>query len=135
MLDVRYLISLVDTAVSYLVFVRATPLMIVTWLIFIALGLITYAAFLKLAARLLRYSVSWRSVAIRMGHGARSHHLGWLVFQWARHKPPRCSPWLVRRHTAHSAGVCNDDCGSLRNRYSGPGFSQQTPFAVPVINR
>src|SRR6478752_6253295 len=66
--------------------------MIVPWLIFIALGLITYAAFLKLAARLLRYSVSWRSsflfagitlvlvildhvlvfsepVAIRMGHG------------------------------------------------------------------
>ena len=33
-------------------------------LIFIALGLITYAAFLKLAPRLFRYSVSWRSVAI-----------------------------------------------------------------------
>ena len=38
-------------------------------LIFIALGLITYAAFLKLSPRLFRYSVSWRSVAIRMGHG------------------------------------------------------------------
>ena len=66
--------------------------MIVPWLIFIAVGLITYAGFLKLAARLLRYSVSWRSsflfagimlvlvifehllvfsepVAMRIGHG------------------------------------------------------------------
>jgi hypothetical protein len=34
--------------------------MIVPWLIFIAVGLITYAGFLKLAARLLRYSVSWK---------------------------------------------------------------------------
>ena len=66
--------------------------MIVPWLIFITVGLITYAGFLKLAARLLRYSVSWKSsflfagimlvlvifdhvlvfsqpVAIRIGHG------------------------------------------------------------------
>jgi hypothetical protein len=66
--------------------------MIVPWPIFIAVGLITYAGFLKLAARLLRYSVSWKSsfifaaimlvavivdhvlvfsepVAIRIGHG------------------------------------------------------------------
>jgi hypothetical protein len=35
--------------------------MIVPWLIFIAVGLIAYAGFLKLAARLLRYSVSWKS--------------------------------------------------------------------------
>src|SRR5215471_17544497 len=35
--------------------------MIVPWLTFIAVGLITYAAFLKLAARLLRYSVLWKS--------------------------------------------------------------------------
>jgi hypothetical protein len=35
--------------------------MIVPWLTFIAVGLMTYAAFLKIAARLLRYSVSWRS--------------------------------------------------------------------------
>ena len=35
--------------------------MIVPWLTFIAVGLITYAALLKLAARLLRYSVSWKS--------------------------------------------------------------------------
>ena len=34
--------------------------MIVPLLIFIAVGLITYAGFLKLAARLLRYSVSWK---------------------------------------------------------------------------
>jgi hypothetical protein len=35
--------------------------MIIPWLIFVAVGLITYAGFLKLAARLLRYSVSWKS--------------------------------------------------------------------------
>jgi hypothetical protein len=66
--------------------------MIVPWLIFIAVGLIAYAGFLKLAVRLLRYSVSWKSsflfagimlvaviidhvlvfsqpVAVRIGHG------------------------------------------------------------------
>jgi hypothetical protein len=66
--------------------------MIIPWLIFMAVGLITYAGFLKLAARLLRYSVSWKCsflfagimlvliifdhvlvfsqpVAIRIGHG------------------------------------------------------------------
>ena len=35
--------------------------MIVPWLIFIAVGVITYAGFVQLAARLLRYKVSWRS--------------------------------------------------------------------------
>lgn len=35
--------------------------MIVPWLIFIAVGLLTYAGSLKLAARILRYSVSWKS--------------------------------------------------------------------------
>src|SRR5262245_20972072 len=34
--------------------------MIAPWLIFIAVGLVTYAGFLKLAARLLRYSVPWK---------------------------------------------------------------------------
>ena len=66
--------------------------MIVPWLTFIAVRLVTYSGFLKLAARLLRYSVSWKSsflfagimlvavifdhvlvfsqpVAIRIGHG------------------------------------------------------------------
>jgi len=35
--------------------------MIVSWLMFIVVGLITYAGCVKLAARLLRYSVSWTS--------------------------------------------------------------------------
>jgi hypothetical protein len=35
--------------------------MIVPWLIFIAVGLIAYAGFVKLSARLLRYKVSWKS--------------------------------------------------------------------------
>src|SRR6478752_10803012 len=66
--------------------------MIIPWLIFMAVSLITYAGFLKLTARLLRYSVSWKfsflfagimlvavifdhmfvfsqPVAIRIGHG------------------------------------------------------------------
>jgi len=35
--------------------------MIVPWLIFIAVGLLVYAGFVKLAAGLLRYRVSWKS--------------------------------------------------------------------------
>jgi hypothetical protein len=35
--------------------------MIVPWLTFIAVGLITFAGFLKLAARILRYGVLWKS--------------------------------------------------------------------------
>jgi hypothetical protein len=35
--------------------------MIVPWFTFIAVGLITYAGFVKLAARLLRYKVSWKA--------------------------------------------------------------------------
>ncbi len=76
--------------------------MIVPWLSFIAVGLITYAGFLKLAARLLRYTVSWKSsflfaaimlvlvifdhllafsqpVAIRIGHGI-ALLLGLVIF-------------------------------------------------------
>jgi hypothetical protein len=34
--------------------------MIFSWLIFIAVALIMYAGFVKLAARLLRYNVSWK---------------------------------------------------------------------------
>ena len=135
--------------------------MIIPWLIFMAVGLITYAGFLKLAARLLRYSVSWKAsflfagimlvlvifehvlvfsqpVAIRIGirrdAAARSHNFGWLVFQRARHKPPRCSSWVVRRDTAHGAGVCNDDCCGVRDRYSGSGFSQQSPFPAALTS-
>jgi hypothetical protein len=35
--------------------------MILRWLIFVAVGVITYAGFLKVAARLLRNKVSWKS--------------------------------------------------------------------------
>ena len=35
--------------------------MIVPWVTFVAVGLIIYAAFVKLAARLLGYQVSWKS--------------------------------------------------------------------------
>lgn len=41
--------------------------MIVLWLSFIAVGIISYAGFLKLAARLLRYSVSWKSAFLFSG--------------------------------------------------------------------
>jgi hypothetical protein len=76
--------------------------MIVPWLIFIAVGLTSYAGFVKLAARVLRYRVSWRSsflfavialviiifdhvlafrqpVAIRVGH-AVALLVGLLIF-------------------------------------------------------
>ncbi len=76
--------------------------MIVPLLSFIALGFITYAGFLKLAARLLRYSLSWKAsflfagiilvlvifdhvlafsqpVAIRIGYGVM-RLLGGLIF-------------------------------------------------------
>jgi hypothetical protein len=35
--------------------------MIVPWLIFIAVGLVAYAGFVKLAARLLRYRILWKA--------------------------------------------------------------------------
>ena len=134
--------------------------MIVPWLSFIAVGLITYAGFLKLAARLLRYTVSWKSsflfaaimlvpvifdhllafsqpVAIRIGHGiasARSRNFWWLVFQGARHKPPQCSSWVVRRDTAYGAGVCNNDCCGVHHRSPGSGFSQQSPFPAALTS-
>jgi hypothetical protein len=41
--------------------------MIVPWLIFIAVGLITCAGFVKIAARLLRYKVSWKSSFVFAG--------------------------------------------------------------------
>src|SRR5262245_15066296 len=62
---------------AYVCLLRATPIMIIAWLIFIAVGLIAYAAFLKLSARLLRYSVPWKAsflfagimlVAVIFGH-------------------------------------------------------------------
>ena len=56
------MISPVGLAVAYICLVTATAFMIVQWLTFIAVGLTTYAGFLKLAARLLRYNVSWKSV-------------------------------------------------------------------------
>src|SRR4029077_19714367 len=70
----------------------------------------------------------------RRGAAARSHNFGWLVFQQARHKPPRCSPWVVRRNTAGGAGVCHDDCCGIRDRYSGSGVSQQLPFHAALTS-
>jgi hypothetical protein len=35
--------------------------MMVPWLIFVAVGLVIYAGFVEIAARLLRYKVSWKS--------------------------------------------------------------------------
>jgi hypothetical protein len=125
--------------------------MLVPWLIFIAVGLITYSGFLKFAARLLRYSVSWKSsflfagimlvllifdhvlafsqpVAIRIGHGVVLLLvliiLGSWFFSRRGTNPPRCPFWVVRRHTTDGASVYNDDCSGFRDRYSGSGFSQ-----------
>jgi hypothetical protein len=133
--------------------------MIVPLLIFIAVGLTSYAGFLKLAARLLRYSVPWKvsflfagiimvavifhhvvlfsaPVALRIGLGMvlllGLVISGWLVFQRTRYKPPRFMSWVVWRDSAHGAGLCNDDCGGVRDRYADPIFPGQTPFAVAM---
>ena len=129
--------------------------MIIPWLIFMAVGLITYAGFLKLAACLLRYSVSWKfsflfagimlvavifehvlvfsePLATRIGQGVLLL-LGLVIL----------GGWFfsgrgTNRHGAvlgWSGGIrlmalafCNDDCCGVRDRYSGSGFSQQSPF-------
>jgi len=41
---------------------------------------------------------------------------------------------MVRWHTTHGTGVCNDDCCGVRNRPSGSGFSQQSPFHAAVTS-
>ena len=69
---------------------------------------------------------------IRRGVAARPRNFGWLVFQRARHKPPRYRSWVVWRHMAHGADVCHDDCGGVRDRYAGSIFSHQTPFSAAL---
>jgi hypothetical protein len=118
--------------------------MIVPWLIFIAVGLVTFAGFLKLAARILRYSVPWNfsflfasimliavivdhmlvfrePVAIRIGH-AVVLLVGLVVlggwFFSARHKPPGHSARVVRWPKTDGPNVCNDDCYGVRNHSS-----------------
>ena len=135
--------------------------MIASWLTFIAVGLVTYSGFLKLAARLLRYSVSWKASflfagimlvliifehllvfsepmamqdRIWRGAAARCCNFGWLVFPRARHKPMRRSSWVVRRNTPGGAGVRDDDCSGVRDHYSGSGFSQQSPFPATLTS-
>ena len=48
-------------------FVRASPLMIVPLITFIAVCIISYAGSLKLAVRILRYSVPWKSAFLFAG--------------------------------------------------------------------
>jgi hypothetical protein len=134
--------------------------MIVPWLIFIAVGLISYAGFLKIAARLLRYSVSWRSsfffavimlvfvildhvlalgqpVAIRIGQSwcCCSVSSLWVAGFLAGHEPRRYSSWVARRHTADGAGVCYDGCCCVHDRYSRSGFSHQASIVAALANR
>ena len=143
---------------SLSVFAKATPLMIVPLLIIIIVGLTSYAGFLKLGARLLRYSVPWKvsflfagiimvavifhhvllfsaPVALRIGLGVvlllGLVILVWLVFQRTRYKQPRFMSWVVRRHSANGADVCNDACRGLRDRSSSSASSQQTSFHAP----
>jgi hypothetical protein len=126
--------------------------MIVSWLSFIAVGLITYAGFVKIAARLLRYSVSWRSsfffavmmlvlvildhvlagdqpVAIRIGHvvvlllGLLA--LGSWFFSKPGTNPRRYSSWVARRPTTDGVDVCHDACCGVDNRSSRSGFSHE----------
>ena len=71
-------------------------------------------------------------VAIRIGHGV-TLLLGLLILgSWffsGRGTNRRGTVlWMVRRHSADGAGVCNDDCCGVRDRYSRSGFSQQSAF-------
>jgi hypothetical protein len=85
--------------------------MIVPLLVLIAVGLVTYAGFLKLAACLLRYSVSWKS-----------------SFLFAGIMMIAVISSVVWWHLANGADVCNDACGGISDRYSGSDFVQQAPF-------
>lgn|SRR5262249_46282068 len=136
--------------------------MIVPWLIFIAVGLITYAGFLKLGARLLRCSVSWKSsfvfaaimlvavifdhvlafserVAIRIGHGVVLL-LGLLIvggwfFSGRGIYRHGAVFWVGRRHAARGAGVCNDGCYGVCDHSPSSGFSQQAPYSSALTHR
>ena len=125
--------------------------MIVPWLIYIAVRLVTYSGFLKLAASLLRYSVSWKSsflfagimlvaviidhvlvfsqpVAIRIGHGVTLLLVLIILTSWffsGRGTNRRGAVLGWSGGIRFTAGVCNDDCCGVRDRYSGSSFSQQ----------
>jgi len=100
--------------------------MIVPLLVFIAVGLITYVGFLKLAARLLRYSVSWKasflfaaimlvliifehllvvseSVAVRIGYGVVLL-LGLVIL----------GGWFFSRRGTHRLGAVLGWSGGIR---------------------
>lgn len=112
-------------AVARLCLVRATPLMIASWLTFIAVGLVTYLGFLKLAARLLRHSVSWKAsflfaafmlvlvifehllvfsepIAIRIGHSVLL--LGLMIL----------GSWFFSRRGTNCAGAVLGWSGGIR---------------------
>jgi hypothetical protein len=136
--------------------------MIVSWLLFIAVGLIIYAGFLKLAARLLRYSVSWKSsflfagimlvavivdhvlvfrepVATRIGHGVMLAVglviLGsWFFSGRGTNRQGAVLGWSGG-HTTDGAGVCNDDRCGVRDRSSSSGFSRQASSPAAVTTR
>jgi len=99
---------------------------IIPWLIFIAVGLITYAALLKLAARFLQYGVSWKAgflfagimmvavivdhvlvfsqpVAIRIGHGVVLL-LGLVIL----------GSWFFSRHGINRNGTILGWSGGIR---------------------
>ena len=129
--------------------------MVVSWLIFIAVALLIDAGFVKLAARLLRYSVSWKvsflfagimmvavifhhvllfsaPVAIRIGLGVvlllGLVIVGGWFFSGLLCEPSECSSWVVRRHWANGADVCFDDCGRVRHRCPSSDFFYQFSF-------
>src|SRR6516225_739236 len=105
--------------------------MIVPLLIFIAVALTSYAGFLKLAARLLRYSVPWKVSFLFAGIimvAVFFHH----VVLFSAPVALRFTSWVVRRDSANGAGLCNDDCGGVRDRYADSIFPGQTPFAVAM---
>src|SRR4029077_17194788 len=134
--------------------------MIVPWLTFITVGLITYAGFLKLAARLLRYSVSWKAsflfaaimlllvilehvlvfgepVAMRIGHGVVLLLVliilgGWFFSGRGINRRGAVLGWSGGIRLIELAFAMMITVG-VRDRYSGSGFSQQSPFPAVLI--
>ena len=135
--------------------------MIIPWLIFMAVGLITYAGFLKLAARLLRYSLSWQSsflfagimlvlvifdhvlafsqpVAIRIVHGVvlllgLIIFGGWFFSGRGTNRRGAVLGWSGGIRPMALAFAMMIGC-DVRDRYPGSGFSQQPPFSAALTS-
>jgi hypothetical protein len=131
--------------------------MIVLWLSFIAVSITSYAGFLKLAARLLRYSVSWKSVfpfsgimlvIVIFGDVLASNEplatrIGYNIVLLAGQIA--FGSWFFSGRGTNRQGTIIGWSGSLRlvalmfvlvfrDRYADPDFSHQSPFRGAIAS-